>query len=187
MHCHGSMRVHAALSAAQAGPIGRCLLCCCCVGCHGALRPLRHPLLLPSHLRPWRNQSSGRAEGPAGQLLLGRIVVVHVLDEPERRGRRVNEKCGHHHHAPWKSELVRVIRGHEEGRYRVDTFRGGPPRSESALGRSQQPQRFKSEFRRIFGSMRLRTKANKGIACGRSAWAYRERMGHLFPRLWPLT
>ena len=63
---------------------------------HGTLRRLRHPGLLPSHLRPWRNQCQGRAEGPAGQLLLGRIVVVLVLDEPERHRRRVNEKVSDH-------------------------------------------------------------------------------------------
>ena len=61
---------------------------------HGALRPLRHPCLLPSHLRPWRNQCQGRAEGPAGQLWLARIVVVLVPDAPARRGTRVNEKLG---------------------------------------------------------------------------------------------
>jgi len=43
MHCHGSMRVHAALSAAQAGPIGRCLLCCCCVHLSRCLAPAPSP------------------------------------------------------------------------------------------------------------------------------------------------
>ena len=63
---------------------------------HGTLRPLRHPGLLPSHLRPWRNQCQGRAEGPAGQLWLARIVVVLVLamDAPAPRGTRVNENLG---------------------------------------------------------------------------------------------
>ena len=61
---------------------------------HGALRPLRHPCLLPSHLRPRRNQCQGRAEGPAGQLWLARIVVVLVPDAPARRGTRVNENLG---------------------------------------------------------------------------------------------
>ena len=61
---------------------------------HGTLRRLRHPGLLPSHLRPWRNQCQGRAEGPAGQLWLARIVVVLVPDAPARRGTRVNEKLG---------------------------------------------------------------------------------------------
>ena len=115
MHCHGSMRVHAALSAAQAGPIGRCLLCCCCCCCrHGSLRALRHPLLLPSHLRPWRNQCQGRAEGPAGQLWLARIVVVLVPDAPARRGTRVNEKPHHHqHHGRGAWDIV--ITGHQDG------------------------------------------------------------------------
>ena len=61
---------------------------------HGTLRPLRHPCLLPSHLRPWRNQCQGRAEGPAEQLWFARIVVVLVPDAPARRGTRVNEKLG---------------------------------------------------------------------------------------------
>ena len=162
MHCHGSMRVHAALSAARAGPIGRCLLCCCCVG------PSRQLVCAPSPpsppLPPKAMAKSVSTEG--------RGACRAALAGQNRGGTRPGRTCssrkaserktrwGHHHHAPWKMGCDIVIRGHQEGTDGADAFRGGPPRSESALGRSQQPQRFKSEFRRIFLSMRLRTIAN---------------------------
>ena len=53
---------------------------------HGALRPLHHPCLLPSHLGPWRDQCQGRAEGPAGQLWLAMVGLVLAMDAPAPRG-----------------------------------------------------------------------------------------------------
>ena len=157
MHCHGSMRVHAALSAAQAGPIGRCLLCCCCVGLSQQLACAPSPPSPP--LPPKAMAKSVSREGRrACRPALGAQDRARTRPGRTCSSRKASERktrWDHHHHAPWKGGWEIVIRGHQEGTDGADTFRDGPSHSNAALGRSQQPQRFKSEFRRIFGSMEL--------------------------------
>ena len=139
-------------------PHRRCLLCCCCVGPSQQLACAPSP---PSPPLPPKAMAKSVSREGRGACRPGLGAQDRARTRPGRTcsSRKASERktrWDHHHHAPWKWGWEIVIRGHQEGTDGAGNFRDGPSHSKAAFERSWQPQRFKSEFRRIFRSMRLR-------------------------------